>query len=133
MYYVAISSNAKLPTVLDATFNADSTNTLVRLEPVDSLSRVVDDRIGSTSATSTASTSQQIFPGSNATQLGTSATPLTLGDLVMFVVGSPNDVPTELYTVNPFTGAAQTWITTGNAGTQKWFTAYGRPDGSAIS
>ncbi len=91
-YYVAISSSAQLPTVLDGTFNSTSANSLVRLEPIDSLSRVVDDRIGSTSTTSTSGGSTQIFPGSNAAQLSTSATPLTLGDLVMYAQRSDRAV-----------------------------------------
>ena len=77
-YYVAVSSSAKLPTVLDATFVAGPTaanptataptDPLVRLEPIDSTARVVDDRIGSTGSTTTAQPSQQIFPGSDATR-----------------------------------------------------------------
>jgi hypothetical protein len=45
-YYVAISSNEQLPAVLDATFNSAATNRLVRLEPVTSTFRVVEDHIG---------------------------------------------------------------------------------------
>jgi len=42
-YYVAVSSNGQLPSVLDATFQAAATDPLLRLEPVDSIKRVVDD------------------------------------------------------------------------------------------
>jgi hypothetical protein len=45
-YYVAISSNEQLPAVLDATFNSAATNRLVRLEPITSTFRVVEDHIG---------------------------------------------------------------------------------------
>ena len=45
-YYVAISSNEQLPAVLDATFSSAATNRLVRLEPVTSTFRVVEDHIG---------------------------------------------------------------------------------------
>jgi hypothetical protein len=38
-YYVAISSNELLPTVLDATFRSAATNSLVRLEPITSAGR----------------------------------------------------------------------------------------------
>jgi hypothetical protein len=45
-YYVAISSNEQLPAVLDATFKSAATNRLVRLEPITSTFRVVEDHIG---------------------------------------------------------------------------------------
>ena len=45
-YYVAVSSNEQLPAQLDMTFKSAATNTLVRLEPVNSVARVVEDRIG---------------------------------------------------------------------------------------
>ena len=45
-YYVAVSSNERLPQALSMTFKADAQNTLVRLEPVNSVKRVVEDRIG---------------------------------------------------------------------------------------
>jgi hypothetical protein len=45
-YYVAVSSNEQLPAQLDMTFKSAATNTLVRLEPVNSVTRVVEDRIG---------------------------------------------------------------------------------------
>ncbi|MGH7140236.1 MAG: hypothetical protein ACREHD_31240, partial [Pirellulales bacterium] len=46
-YYVAVSSDAVLPQALDATFNAGSINTQVRLEPIDSVNRIAEDHIGS--------------------------------------------------------------------------------------
>ena len=46
-YYVAIMSNATLPSALDATFKSGATNALVRLEPVDSVQRVIEDHVGS--------------------------------------------------------------------------------------
>ncbi len=36
-YYIAVSSSAALPTILDATFKMEATNPLVRLEPVSSV------------------------------------------------------------------------------------------------
>ena len=47
-YYVAVSSNEQLPSALDATFKASATNSLIRLEPVNSVTRVVEDHIGFT-------------------------------------------------------------------------------------
>lgn len=46
-YFVAVSSDATLPLALDATFNAGSANTQVRLEPIDSVNRIAEDHIGS--------------------------------------------------------------------------------------
>ena len=45
-YYVAVSSNEQLPSVLDMTFRATATNSAIRLEPVNSIARVIEDRIG---------------------------------------------------------------------------------------
>ena len=45
-YYVAISSNELLPAALDATFKSAATNSLVRLEPITSTVRLVEDHIG---------------------------------------------------------------------------------------
>jgi hypothetical protein len=104
-YYVAVSSTAVLPAVLDGTFRIDSTNGLVRLEPIDSVLRVADDRIGST-GTGTSSPSQQLFPGSSPAQISQSAIPYTLADMTLFVTES-----SHLISVNPFTGQVQTFIT----------------------
>ena len=46
LYYIAVSSNLQLPSPLDQTFNPDSETKLVRLEPIPSLRRVVEDHIG---------------------------------------------------------------------------------------
>jgi hypothetical protein len=115
-YYVAVSSSASLPTVLDATFVAGPTpahptatgptDPLVRLEPIDSTARIVDDRIGSTGSTTTAQPSQQLFPGTTPVQLNASATPFTLGDVPLFVNDS-----IDLSTVDGFTGSFETHVT----------------------
>jgi len=47
-YYVAVSSNERLPSVLDWFKMSSPTNPLVRLEPVSSVQRIVEDHIGST-------------------------------------------------------------------------------------
>ncbi|HAW28403.1 MAG TPA: hypothetical protein DCY03_09835, partial [Planctomycetaceae bacterium] len=46
-YYVAVSSNTRLATALEATYNGSNSNALVRLEPINSLQRIVEDHIGS--------------------------------------------------------------------------------------
>jgi len=68
-YYVAVSSNLMLPTALNATFNGGNTNdTLVRLEPVTSVRRVVEDHIGFTGYTT-----GSIFQGVTSTVLPTTS------------------------------------------------------------
>ncbi|WP_417375975.1 Calx-beta domain-containing protein [Gimesia maris] len=51
-YHVAISSNSQLPLALNATFTQDAANSLIRLEPVSSIKRIVEDHIGFTGFTS---------------------------------------------------------------------------------
>lgn len=130
-YYVAISSDATLPQALDATFNGGSANTLVRLEPVDSVNRIVEDHIGSQGGQTAqpAGTLTPMFNGSVDTtnfnpnkptqaqlqqiqSLNASAVPFTLGDIVLFVdqKQSANGVPGHLQTVNPYTGGLVTDI-----------------------
>ncbi len=45
-YYVAVSSNERLPAALDMTFRSAATSGLIRLEPTNSVRRVVQDHIG---------------------------------------------------------------------------------------
>ena len=111
-YYIAVSSDAMLPTILDATFKVDATNSQVRLEPVNSVDRLFDDRVGSTGNT-TAAGSQQLFPGSGAAQLNLNAVPYTLADVVLYV-----NTATDLYTVNPFTGQITTFVTSPQTGSE---------------
>lgn len=47
-YLVAVTSDRMLPQVLDQTFNASATDSNVRLEPVDSIARVISDPLEST-------------------------------------------------------------------------------------
>ncbi len=44
-YYVAVSNQARVPVPLSQFFDVDTTNPLLRLEPVDSVRRIVEDRI----------------------------------------------------------------------------------------
>jgi len=107
-YYIAVSSSAVLPTILAGTFVANPASTGVRLEPVNSVKRIADDRIGSIGRT-TSEPSKQIFPGTTPVELNLAAVPYTLADMVLYV-----NTGRELYTVNPFTGALSTAITDPN-------------------
>ncbi|HEV3341213.1 MAG TPA: hypothetical protein VG125_12675, partial [Pirellulales bacterium] len=119
-YYVAIHSDATLPQALDGMFNANSQNFLVRLEPVDSINRVVEDHVG-TEGGQTAESVQNLTPlwgttpaGSTSitastgsvTNLNTYAAPFNLSDVALYVnTSGPSG---HLETVNPFTGTTET-------------------------
>jgi len=47
-YFVAVSNQQQVPLPLDQFFNANSLNPLLRVEPIDSVKRIIEDRIGST-------------------------------------------------------------------------------------
>jgi len=103
-YYVAVSSAAAIPDQLMASFMQNSINPLVRLEPVDSTRRIIDDRVGSSgSGITTAGSSGQLFGGG----LSNYVDDYHLGDVVMFVNQIQNGNQ-RLVTVNPFTGQVTT-------------------------
>ena len=108
-YFVAISSNAQLPTELDATFSSTATNALVRLEPVSSSRRVVEDRIGFTGGTIANQPTTQLFPGFTPFEVNMAADQFKLGDVTLFV-----NTARDLFTVDPFVGVRETDVT-GNA------------------
>ncbi|HUY92990.1 MAG TPA: choice-of-anchor L domain-containing protein [Pirellulales bacterium] len=114
-YYVAISSDATLPTALNATFVKGAAQPLIRLEPIDSLNRIVEDHIGSQGG-QTAQDPKSLtaaFNGNTSSQAGidqlnSSATPFSLSDVTLFVDQAGNNG--HLETVNPFTGQSETDI-----------------------
>ncbi|MEX0669581.1 MAG: fibronectin type III domain-containing protein [Pirellulales bacterium] len=99
-YYVAVSSNAWLPESLNATFTANPLNHLVRLEPITSLDRIVDDGIGRGAA-----------PIINTRDLGSHVTPFTLADVTLFVTTGAS-----LITVDAMRGGVETTIATYGGG-----------------
>ena len=104
-YYVAVSSNERLPTVMNATFQASAANPLIRLEPVSSVRRIVEDHIGNTGYFSNneliAPVTGPIIDISSAGALETHIRPFTLDDLTVFVATTGG-----LRAINPFTGRA---------------------------
>ncbi len=104
-YYIAVSSAAVVPSVVAATFQSTPGEPLVRLEPVNSTERIIDDRVGSTGAT-TAAGANQAFPGTIPIDLNASAVPFTLADVVLYMTDG-----FDLMTVNPFTGQISTFVT----------------------
>ena len=99
-YYVAISSNRRLPTVLNAQFIAGADNPLVRLEPVNSVRRIVEDHIGYTDGSNLAQgAGSPLFDVSNALTLAAHVATFELSDVALFITPGLG-----LNQVNPYTG-----------------------------
>jgi hypothetical protein len=114
-YYVAVSSNERLPQALNAYFQASPLNSQIRLEPINSLERVVEDHIGSTgysgydpqgddNVTHLPATGA-IIDITTAQTLSTHVRPFTLADVTLFV-----STGGSLFTIDPFTGTRETTI-----------------------
>ncbi len=126
-YYVAISSDRMQTPFLNAYFSADpdpvffandpeyTTAMLTRLEPVNSVKRVVEDHVGFQGYSSNGSdiaptTTDGIFDITTKTALDAQVIPFTLADVALYVItdssssGSSND--DVLYTVNPYAGGS---------------------------
>src|SRR5262249_32812615 len=106
-YYVAVSSNETLPTALDAQFKIGSTNQQVRLQPVDSVQRIVEDHIGFTGYTTgdvsgqahVSPTTGAILPINTIAQLQAEVATFTLSDVALFGVSG-----SHLQTDDAFSG-----------------------------
>ena len=111
-YYVAITSNAQLPAAMDGTFRSGVTNALVRLEPVNSVQRVVEDHIGSTGYTSggfdVKPTQGALINVGTAQQLSANVRAFSLADVVLFVSSSAG-----LFTGNALRGGLVTTLREG--------------------
>ncbi len=93
-YFVAITSAAQIASPLDQYFVANPVNPLLRLEPMDSVRRIAEDRIGSSGGgTADAPVVPLLFDPV------TSVVPYTLADLILYKLdGDTVDL------ANPFTG-----------------------------
>ena len=111
-YYVAVSSNEQLPAALDATLKDAATNSLIRLEPMNSVQRVVEDHIGSqgytSGGTSLDPTTGPMIDTSTAITLAAHVTPFTLSDVTLFV-----STATSLLTVDAMRGIRETTLNSG--------------------
>ncbi len=108
IYRVAISSNGRMPAELAQTFTANPSDKLSRLEPVNSLQRIIEDHIGfqgyKTNGTLGPVTvppiqTEGLFNITSAARLDTHVTPFSFADVALFS-GSGS-----LSIKNPFTGA----------------------------
>ncbi len=100
VYYVSVSSQEQTPIQMNQFFQSNATNTQVRLEPINSVHRIVEDHIGSGTFTSASTpTHTSIVDNSN-------VNPYVLGDFVVFL-SQNQGTSTDLYAVDPFTGAVE--------------------------
>lgn len=111
-YFVAVMSDRQLPSALTGVFRdapATASNASVRLEPINTVRRVVEDHIGfqgyrSIGGTQVTPETDGIFDVSSATSLESHVVPFRLEDVSLFVAtdatfSQNND---HLFTVNPF-------------------------------
>ncbi len=85
-YIVAVTSSNQVPLALDQFLNISSANSLIRLEPIDSISRIAEDHIGARDVPGTNQGGDTLQDPSTLTQLvnlgtGTGADPLGNYDL----------------------------------------------------
>tara|TARA_R110002049_G_scaffold2750_10_gene22411 strand:+ start:25159 stop:41367 length:16209 start_codon:yes stop_codon:yes gene_type:complete len=92
-YYVAVSNQRQVPLPLDQFFNAGSANPLLRLEPIDSVTRIAEDHINSFGGGTASLPIVPVLFDEN------SIVDYTLGDVNLYV-----NTGTSLVSVNPFTG-----------------------------
>ncbi len=127
-YYVAVFSNGRLPTALSAGFTSNATpeTQRVRLEPINSIKRMVEDHIGFTGYASQGSNiaplSGPIFNIDASIPLQTNIRPFTLSDVNLFVTSS-----SSLFVVDPFNGTTE--IDYSNYGNQTFLDIDMRSDG----
>lgn len=132
-YYVAVFSNGVLPTALTANFNAAASpeTQLVRLEPINSIRRVVEDHVGYTGyqsqatlfgGTSVQPTNGPMFNVQDEISLATNIRPFTLSDVNLYVTSNAS-----LFIVDPFYGTTE--VDYANYGDQRFNDLDMRSDG----
>ena len=111
-YYVAVSSNRRLPTVLDQTFLDAPTQALVRLEPIDSITRVAEDHFDASGpSTLDPATTPTLIDSSTATALALHVGAFSLDDVNLYV-----SQLNRIFMVDPFQGSNEPSINIGAPG-----------------
>ena len=100
-YYVAVYSNKKLPSQLDAMFNAGSANVAVRLQPISSVAPVVNDDLNDPTGNFIIDATKVI----DVANLAAHVTPFTLSDVTLFVT-----TDTSLVTTDAMRGGVETTV-----------------------
>ncbi|MFM9065983.1 MAG: hypothetical protein ACKOUR_01445, partial [Planctomycetota bacterium] len=111
-YKVAVTSNAQIPRQMDQFLVANATNPLLRLEPVNSVDRIVEEHFDfPASGTDPATANQAEVPTFlNFDQLiDTSPVDYHLGDVVLFI-NSSSGTSSSVITIDPFTGAVESTL-----------------------
>ncbi|WP_417386550.1 Ig-like domain-containing protein [Gimesia sp.] len=106
-YYVAVTSNTRLASSLQSTYNGSNSNAQVRLEPINSLQRIVEDHIGSQGYSSNGvdiEPDTQLFDITDS-EIDTHVTGFDLSDVVLFTTNGLN-----LSTMDPQYGNIETSI-----------------------
>ncbi|MGM0486523.1 MAG: choice-of-anchor L domain-containing protein [Planctomycetota bacterium] len=103
-YYVAVASDAFLPSEFEQFYSPTPSNSLFRLQPITSVDRIAEDHISSGL--------QSTYKDPQVPVLwdDTSSVPYHLGDVTFFVSTNTGRRQGELYTVDPFTGATETVV-----------------------
>ncbi len=110
-YSLAVSTASVIPSEMQQFQDANPPNPQVRVEPINSVERIAEDRIGSVGGSQVvgAATLPQLM-NDPATSGVDSIVPYTLSDIVLFVsqeTGYDTNTRSTLDTVNPFTGAKE--------------------------
>ncbi|WP_198000304.1 Calx-beta domain-containing protein [Gimesia alba] len=109
-YYVAVTAHTHLASALQSTYDGSTANALVRLEPINSLQRVIEDHIGSQGYSSNGVDIEPdgaLFditdPTAPETGIDTHVTDFNLSDVVLFTTNGLN-----LSTIDPQFGDYET-------------------------
>lgn len=103
-YFVAVTSNRMAPSSIRHTFDPRAANSLTRLEPINSVRRIVEDHVGSQGYDSHGNFIAPTTPGIvDILQLEAHVQPLALDDVVLYVSTNGN----ELAAVNPNRGGTR--------------------------
>ncbi len=116
-YFMAVMSDKQLPSAMTGAFlanPANAANRLVRLEPINSVRRVVEDHIGFTGydsgGTNIAPTTGPLIDISSSAALATHIPGVALANAGMFIAGddATNAGNDQLYMADPFNGGNYT-------------------------
>ncbi|MCA9062386.1 MAG: hypothetical protein KDA96_04990 [Planctomycetaceae bacterium] len=113
VYWLAVSSSPRIPQGMDQFFSANSQQPLLRVEPINSVQRIAEERFTNNDNDSFTTAVQ---PTTNLFDVGSGAldakhiVDYSLPDVVLFVSGSNGVANTgaTFFTVNPFTGSNDT-------------------------
>lgn len=111
-YKVAVTSNALIPRQMDQFLVANAANPLLRLEPVNSVDRIVEEHFDLIPAgTEPATANQPKVPTLLNYDLAVDTSPVNyhLGDVVLFV-NSSSGTSSSVITIDPFTGAVESTL-----------------------